>query len=65
MITEIIQNTIEKALKALDIEVSNIHLEHPQDPSHGDFSTNIALILAKKLGKNPQELALTIVERFA
>ena len=27
------------------------------DPKHGDFSTNVAMVLAKKLKANPQELA--------
>lgn len=32
-------------------------VEHPSEMSHGDYSTNVALIEAKKLGKNPKELA--------
>jgi arginyl-tRNA synthetase len=34
-----------------------IHLERPKDPKHGDWSTNIALQLAKKAGTNPRQLA--------
>ncbi len=37
-----------------------IVLEIPQQTSHGDFSTNIALLLAKKANKNPRALAQTI-----
>jgi len=32
-------------------------VEHPNETVHGDWSTNIALVAAKKLGKNPRELA--------
>lgn len=32
-------------------------IDYPSDPQHGDYSTNIALIASKKLGKNPMELA--------
>jgi arginyl-tRNA synthetase len=34
-----------------------LDLEQPRDPSHGDVTTNVALILAKKLGRKPRELA--------
>ena len=34
-----------------------LELERPRDPSHGDVTTNVALILAKRLGRKPRELA--------
>ncbi len=34
-----------------------LDLEQPRDPSHGDVTTNVALVLAKKLGRKPRELA--------
>ena len=39
-----------------------INLERPRDPSHGDFSTNIALILAKTVGMVPRALASRVIE---
>ncbi len=39
-----------------------ISLERPKQVEHGDWATNIALQLAKPLGKNPRELALAIKE---
>lgn len=41
--------------------VDDIELEHPADESHGDFSTNIAMKLAGKLGKNPRKIAEVII----
>jgi len=38
----------------------NFSVEVPGDKSHGDYSTNIALILAKKENKNSQEVASLI-----
>jgi arginyl-tRNA synthetase len=35
-------------------------LERPRDPSHGDWATNVALSLAKPLGRAPRELAAAI-----
>ena len=33
-----------------------VQLERPRNPDHGDLSTNIALILAKRVGEKPQTL---------
>lgn len=35
------------------------------DSRHGDFQTNLAMVQAKKVGKNPRELAQQIVDEFA
>jgi arginyl-tRNA synthetase len=35
----------------------DIALEKPRDRSHGDLSTNLAMVLGKRLGKKPRELA--------
>lgn len=32
-------------------------IEPPRDSKHGDIATNIAMVLAKELGKNPREIA--------
>ena len=41
-----------------------IHLEYPENPDFGDYSSNIALIGAKSLKTNPKELAQKIVEEI-
>ncbi|MBI2056589.1 MAG: arginine--tRNA ligase [Candidatus Sungbacteria bacterium] len=38
-------------------QVPDFSLEAPENPEHGDYAANIALLLAKKLGKNPLEVA--------
>jgi arginyl-tRNA synthetase len=35
-------------------------IERPRDRSHGDYATNAALTLAKRVGRNPRELAQAI-----
>ncbi len=42
-----------------------INLEHPNVISHGDFATNIAMVLANKLRKNPLDIANKIVTEFS
>ena len=34
------------------------------DPQFGDYATNIAMQLAKPLGKNPREIADTLAEKL-
>jgi len=38
-------------------EGTAIALERPRDPSHGDWASNVAMTLAKPLGKKPREIA--------
>ena len=35
----------------------DIHLERPRDPTHGDFSSNLAMQLARALKDNPRKIA--------
>ena len=51
---------ITQALQELSL-TSEVTLEHPADLTHGDFSCNVAMVLAKDAGKNPRELAEEIV----
>jgi arginyl-tRNA synthetase len=39
-------------------------LERPRDPAFGDWATNLAMVLAKSLGRKPRELAAALVERL-
>ena len=36
-------------------------LERPRDPSHGDWASNLAMTLAKALGKKPAEIARELI----
>ena len=67
MINEQIIDLIKKAVMGLGVSEKNIPaftLEHPDEMSHGDFATNIALMLAKPLKKSPKELADNICEKI-
>ncbi len=43
---------------------SNVAVEPPRDPSHGDLATNAAMVLAKHAKTNPRALAEQIVEKL-
>ena len=47
---------------ALEVDPATVHLERPARREHGDWSTNIALVMAKKAGTNPRALAASLVE---
>ena len=59
-----LEKIIKEALSTLGIETESILLEHPADLSHGDYSTNVALVYAKKIGRNPAVLANEIISYF-
>jgi arginyl-tRNA synthetase len=46
---------------APDAADAEIALERPRDPAHGDFACSIALQLAKRLKRNPRQLAEALV----
>ncbi|WP_394280854.1 arginine--tRNA ligase [Corynebacterium sp.] len=56
-----IKDTAVRVLDAHDLDSSvvpeTVTVERPRNPEHGDYSSNIALQVAKKAGTNPRELA--------
>lgn len=60
---EYLKAKIENALSKIGIDVNGtqLTLERPKLEQYGDFATNIAMLIAKKLGKNPREIAKDIV----
>ncbi len=44
-----------------DVEAPDIELERPKNADHGDFATNVALQLARRVGRKPREAAAAIV----
>jgi len=62
---EQIENLIKEALQNLGItEDASFMVEHPADFKMGDYSANVAMVYAKKIGKNPRELAENIKSEF-
>ena len=41
-----------------------VQLERPRNPEHGDYATNVALVLAGRVGRPPRQLAAEIVEQL-
>jgi len=62
------QDAIRAALGAVLVELGGapmeIRLERPRDSQHGDLSTNLALAVARQLGRPPREVAQEIARRL-
>jgi len=43
---------------------TGVELTRPKDPANGDFTTNVALQLAKPLGRSPRDVAAELVEEL-
>ena len=50
--------------RGLDTSVlpAEVVIERPRNPEHGDYATNLALQVAKKVGMNPRELGELLVD---
>jgi len=48
------------AADTVTVEQSHVALERPKNRAHGDWASNAAMQLAKRLGTNPRELATEI-----
>jgi len=57
--SKVTQYLIE-VLDKLNFSVESVEISSPKNPKFGDLSTNVALILAKNVGKNPMEIAKEI-----
>lgn len=64
-----ITNLLEELQGAGDLpqglDLARVTVEPPRDPSHGDLSTNAAMVLAKPAGQKPRDLAELLVKRLA
>ena len=60
-----IESRVAAALEALkaegdlpaDVPTSNVEVETPRDPTHGDLATNAAMVLAKPARMKPRDIA--------
>ena len=62
LLTKCVQDLISKGI--LNEMPSKIRIDHTKDNSHGDYATNIALMLSKQAKMSPVELAKIIIDQF-
>jgi arginyl-tRNA synthetase len=65
---DIIRKKLENMAAAGDLpsglDLSRVTVEPPRDPSHGDLSTNAAMVLAKPSGRKPRDIAELLAARL-
>lgn len=61
---EEIKQSVIKAGLATEEQIPEVVLELPKDKAHGDYSTNMAMQLARVAKKAPRMIAETIIENF-
>ncbi|KQT82546.1 arginine--tRNA ligase [Aurantimonas sp. Leaf443] len=59
-----IVTSLDGFARPADADLVRIAVETPRDESHGDLSTNAAMVLAKPLGAKPRDLAAAIAARL-
>ena len=59
LLTHRVQEAVRKAFP--EMADAAVELERPKNLEHGDFSTNVALQLAKRLSRKPRDVATAIV----
>jgi arginyl-tRNA synthetase len=64
-IEEIVGGLTADGTMPADLALNRISVEPPRDPSHGDISTNVAMVLAKPAGRKPRDLAGMIAGRLS
>jgi arginyl-tRNA synthetase len=53
----VLDNLVAEGSLPPELSRTNVTIEPPRDPSHGDLATNAAMVLAKPAGTNPRALA--------
>src|SRR5690348_11036979 len=60
-LAELLKTTAAAVLAEHDLDTSalpaTVTVERPRNPEHGDYATNLALQLGKKVGSHPRDLA--------
>ena len=59
-----LSNALREIITALDFPETEIVVQLPKNPEHGDFATNLALRLAGITGNKPQEIAQSIARKL-
>jgi arginyl-tRNA synthetase len=60
---ELIPEALRKAARRIGAPADlSFTFAETRDPAHGDYATNIALVLAKALGRKPREVAELVLQ---
>ncbi|CAB0597248.1 arginine--tRNA ligase [Corynebacterium diphtheriae] len=68
-LSQLIKQTAIDVLSARELDTTvlpeTVVVERPRNPEHGDYATNVALQIAKKVRMNPRELGQVLADSLA
>ena len=47
-----------------DLDLAGVEIQEPRDPAHGDMASNAAMVLAKRAGQKPRDIATALAARL-
>lgn len=59
-----LRSRLTEILRELHYPSVDVSFERPKVEAHGDLTTNVAMMLAKPVGKNPRQVAQSIVDKL-
>jgi arginyl-tRNA synthetase len=67
IVTAVVERRRESGAEIADVTITidDVPLERPKNREHGDWASNVAMRLAKRIGANPRELATEIAGEAA
>ena len=57
-------NAFDEIIASLDYPETDVLIQLPKNPEHGDFATNLAMQLGGKLGSNPRDIAQKLTDKL-
>ncbi|MFV0358820.1 arginine--tRNA ligase [Tropicimonas sp.] len=57
LVLDALDSAVADGLLAAGLDYTNVAVEPPRDPLHGDMATNAAMVLAKPAGRKPRDIA--------
>lgn len=61
IITEALGRVVTATEWLNGVLIPDFEVSHPKDEEYGDYATNLALLLSKKVGQNPREIAEKLI----
>jgi arginyl-tRNA synthetase len=64
-LADALENAVRNGAVPAPEVIPDIVVEKPKDPTHGDVATNLAMRLAKQVGRAPREIAERLLDHLA
>ena len=65
LINKQLEKLIQENVKNIFNTDSDIEIQSSNKKGFGDFATNFAMVNSKTFGKNPREIAQTLIDNFS